>query len=252
VIPVFTLAAAASEAMGRREVFHQGLREILQGSIFGDTADGFLVWLTNVAEGASWQQIGLFGSLSALFVGYQLYAAVLFDLQELLDSGASERSWLAHFAYYPAFLVWTTVFLVGGVLGTGLMVMAGNWWMAPLVWLASVTTLAVGAAIFGRAKQSWTALCIGGAAAATWLEAIKLVFVLYSTSDYGTNTLWVVYRQLAFAPLAFLWMHLIWFSVLLGTVVMGEVGKGGGSQAETRAPHRPLSTPSTQPIAKPS
>lgn len=219
VVPLFALVAALAEGFGLREDFLELVRGALGPSIFGSTSDSVLSWLTQVAEEANWASIGLFGSVSALFVGYQLYAAVLFDLGELYRSGESERSWLAHGLLFVAFLVWSISLVGGGAIGTAALLVQGRLLSVPLVWLATTGLLTIGPKLFGRAEQDTRSLLFGAMVGATWMEIVKVVFVVYSTSSFGTASLTQVYQQLAFAPLAMLWMHLIWFSTLLASVV---------------------------------
>lgn len=218
VVPLLALAAAAAEAVAVRHELREGLFDTLQVSIFGATNDTILPWLDRVLGAASWQGVGLFGAVSALFVGYQLYVAVLFDLGELQRAGPSQRSWALHAALYPVFLVWVTVLVLGGLVGTSLVFADGHVYLWPGVWLTSTLCLFVGPRWFGRSALPWRSRLGGAAVGATWLELVKGVFVAYSTSRFGSDALASIYRDLAFVPLAMLWMHLLWFSVLLGSV----------------------------------
>jgi uncharacterized BrkB/YihY/UPF0761 family membrane protein len=218
VVPLMAVAGAAAAWLEADEQLEEWLRDALSFSIFGATNESIGPWLSSVVSDASWQQVGLFGVLSALFVGYQLYVAVLFDLGELLKSGDSDRTWATHFALYPVFLAWVTVLLLGGLVGTSLVWSSSHYVGIPLVWALSFGALAVAPSWFGRSRLPWPALLGGAAVGATWLELLKTVFVLYSTSEFGSDALASIYRDLAFVPLALLWMHLVWFSVLLGTV----------------------------------
>jgi len=230
-VPLLALAAASMEAIGGEGTLGVALHTLLADSIFGATAGDIAGFLQNVVSDITWQRLGVFGTVSALFVGYQLYVATLFDLRELLPC-TTERTWTTHFLLFIPFLLWVGSLLAGGVIGTTAWVTSGPWYLAPLTWLGTAAILAGGIRVFGGHRPP-RALLAGALVGATWLEVVKAVFVLYSTSDVGASSLDTLYQQLAFAPLAFLWMHLVWFALLLDATVTRVVTEAPTAEGET-------------------
>ena len=218
-IPMLVLAAAIAGWTGHKAGMVDWVRSTLESSILGATAGAASGWLTNVLDHVTLGRLGVLGVLSALFVCYQLYVAVLFDINEILEAGESERSWSMHVILFGVFIVWVALLLVGGMVATGWLYESGRWYLAPVSWMLTAGLLSSGPVLFGRNNPPARALFTGAAVGGVWLELLKFAFFIYSTSDLGQDSLMVVYRQLAFAPLLFMWMHLVWFSVLLAVVV---------------------------------
>jgi uncharacterized BrkB/YihY/UPF0761 family membrane protein len=228
VIPAMALTAAVAEWVGGRGAFADLVASTLSRSIFGNTSVSVSEWVTNLIGSTSLSSLGLFGVLSALFVVYQLYTAVLFDVNELLSCADGEpRTWTQHFLWFGAFCLWLGAFLVAGNLASGKLYLDAQYHLVPVALAMTTGLVYVGTAGLARNVADHAAVAYGSAVGAAWMEIVKLVFVVYSTSAVGTDALEVTYRQLAFLPLAFLWMHLTWFSFLLGVVVAARRTRDG-------------------------
>lgn len=230
IAPLAVLTAAIFGWLGYRTELVDWVGQTMASSILGSTSTQAADWLTAILDKTTFGQLGLLGTVSSVFVVYQLYVATLFDVNEILgpdeeDSG-SERSWLTHFALFLPFAIWVGLLMVGGMVATGWMLQQGHYWGIPCVYAGSVVVLGGGPWMLCRQPPEWAHLLRGAAVGALWLELLKIVFFVYSTSSFGSSTLDTTYRQLAFLPLVFLWMHLLWFSVLVGMIVAHISARG--------------------------
>ncbi len=230
IAPLAVLTAAICGWLGYRAELVDWVGQTLATSILGSTSTGAADWLTTVLDQTTFGQLGLLGTISSVFVVYQLYVATLFDVNEILgpeeEDPDSERSWWAHFALFPPFAIWVGLLMIGGMVATGWMLQQGHYWLIPGVYAASVVLLGGGPWMLCRQPPERVHLLRGAAVGALWLELLKIVFFVYSTSSFGSSTLDTTYRQLAFLPLVFLWMHLLWFSVLVGMIVAHLSARG--------------------------
>jgi uncharacterized BrkB/YihY/UPF0761 family membrane protein len=223
IAPIAVLVAAIGSSTGRKRLLVDGVEAGLASSILGKTSGEAAQWLTNVLSTASFSQLGVLGVASSLLVVYQLYVAVLYDANDILgpdqEAEESTRSWWMHFWLFIPFSAWVVLLMIGGMIATGWMVQNEMWLYLPVVYLGSAGLLVVGPKMLCREPPPLSNLVGGALVGALWLELLKVLFFVYSTSGLGSSTLSTTYRQLAFLPLVFLWMHLLWFSVLLSMTV---------------------------------
>ncbi|MEZ4234984.1 MAG: YhjD/YihY/BrkB family envelope integrity protein [Myxococcota bacterium] len=221
VLPLLVTAAAALHLVGRQDLLVHAVQQVVDAGVFGGTSEPFARTLSARIAAAHPMVLGLGGAASAVFLGWQLYAAAAFDFDELSASPPG-GTWLRHFALFPVFGVWAVLLVVGGNVASGWL-LTTHPALTPLAWLGSVLVLGLGIAVFPRRRPRWPAVLAGAAVGGTWLELVKLFFWAYTTSDYGISTLTATYGWFQFVPIAMLWMHLLWFSTLLSVVVAQHV-----------------------------
>lgn len=217
LVPLLVLAAALAAPLGYDQAMVRSLWALLDDSIFGETADTMVAGLRRLLRDAGLAQLGIAGVITSMFIGWQLFVAAVYDLNDLSWTRMGHTGG-THIVQFLGFLLWTAALLVGGTAASAAAWQALGWYAIPLPILGTTLVLALGLRLFTRRALTWPGAFVGGLAGALWWEMVKSWFWFYTTSSFGTDSLSSIYQALGFIPIFLFWMHLTWFSVFLGAV----------------------------------
>ncbi|MCB9682089.1 MAG: YihY/virulence factor BrkB family protein [Alphaproteobacteria bacterium] len=219
VAPFAVLVVAVARWWHLDDALVGGFEHALPETIFGYTSKEAAGLLQGFVDDASLPALGVAGVISALFITWQLYAAVLYDLRRL-TMPLRHLGVGRHLGLFVVFGVWFVALMGGGLVasasahdsGWGIVAAIG-----PIAW--STVVIALGIRWFTQAAVGWRPAFVGAAWGAVWWEIIKSWFWIYTRSDFGTSSLADFYAALGFVPILMFWTQLTWFSVLLAAVV---------------------------------
>lgn len=215
VVPLGVLAAALARLWKGRAGLGAALKVMLTESILNLSEVQAAHLIAPLQAEAQLGALGVLGICSALFLGFQLYAATAYDFNDILLSGQGRP--VRQLVLLPAFLVWLLVLLLSGFWATGAVLQRGDLLLLPAPLLVSALTLAAALWLLPQARLHLRSVAIGAVSAAVVFEVIKAIFY-FQTAD-NTGSLEPVYQYLLFLPVFFFWMHLMWFCVLLSATI---------------------------------
>ncbi len=173
-----------------------------------------------------------FGAVAVVGVFVLVYAALTLIIQveqafNLICRAPSGRKMFARLITYWALLTLGPVFLVGGIVVSGLTAGWINGWPAWLAWAAVPMSLIskfgltwlillLAYALLPNTRLDVRPAAIGALVAAVLWESLKSGLGVFAIALTSSGTQFAVYGSIALVPLFLLWIYITWLIILFG------------------------------------